>query len=431
MNTSQRIGALIAAAAILMAACSSDGGNAATTVAETTVAAETTAAETTSPETTAPETTVPETTAAPETTLPADAPWVPNAGVLAGAEGALNVVDCCGYAATIDATAFESSTACKVTITNTDATSLEMLTLLQKAEIDGGVATGEVTTQLIDGGLVAALDPAELPSFADLFESLKVQPWNSKDGVPYGMPISRAVNLLAYNTETFPSAPDSWSVVFEADSPAAGKISAYGGALYIADAATYLMSTRPELGIKDPYSLDADQFAATMAVLEAQKSILGADWDFNAGGQAQVEGMKSGAVLAGSSWLGYVQPAKSAGATVEATKPKEGATGWSDTWVLSAKSVHPNCMKLWLDYVSSPQVNGVTASSFSSAPSNARACEIDDLKDGCEQNHATDESYWADVHIWTYPTEECRDGRTDVKCVPYPEWQKAWTALRA
>ena len=36
--------------------------------------------------------------------------------------------------------------------------------------------------------------------------------------------------------------------------------------------------------------------------------------------------------------------------------PKEGATGWLDTWMLSAKAKHPNCAYAWYAYISSPKV---------------------------------------------------------------------------
>ena len=34
---------------------------------------------------------------------------------------------------------------------------------------------------------------------------------------------------------------------------------------------------------------------------------------------------------------------------VKAILPKEGSTGWSDTWMISSKAKHPNCMYKWMD----------------------------------------------------------------------------------
>ena len=45
------------------------------------------------------------------------------------------------------------------------------------------------------------------------------------------------------------------------------------------------------------------------------------------------------------------------GQQVEVVKPKEGTTGWSDTWMISSKAKHPNCMYKWMDYIISPEAN--------------------------------------------------------------------------
>ena len=37
--------------------------------------------------------------------------------------------------------------------------------------------------------------------------------------------------------------------------------------------------------------------------------------------------------------------------------PKEGSTGWSDTWMISSKAKHPNCMYMWMNHIISPKAN--------------------------------------------------------------------------
>ena len=48
-----------------------------------------------------------------------------------------------------------------------------------------------------------------------------------------------------------------------------GRVQAYDGPIYIADAALYLMAKKPELGIKDPYELNEAQYAAVLELLRA------------------------------------------------------------------------------------------------------------------------------------------------------------------
>ena len=86
------------------------------------------------------------------------------------------------------------------------------------------------------------------------------------------MPYQWGPNVLMYNTNVFKDAPKSWGVVFEEQTLPDGKsnkgrVQAYDGAIYIADAALYLMAKKPELGIKDPYELNEDQYKAALDLL--------------------------------------------------------------------------------------------------------------------------------------------------------------------
>ena len=57
----------------------------------------------------------------------------------------------------------------------------------------------------------------------------------------------------------------------------------------------------------------------------------------------------------GTAWQYQANTINAAGAKkVEVVKPKEGATGWSDTWMISSKAAHPNCMYKWMNYIISP-----------------------------------------------------------------------------
>ena len=361
--------------------------------------------------------------------------WTPNEELLAGAEGEVNFVAWAGYAESgandpaVDwVTPFQDLTGCSVSVTD-GASSDDMVAQMQTGEYDGVSASGDATERLIAGGEVGPLDVSQMTSYESIFEGLKLQPWNSVDGEPYGVPHGRGANLLVYNTEAFADAPpDSWSVVFEGGTEADGAVSIYDNAIYIADAAVYLMATQPDLGITNPYALDQAQFDAAIALLEQQEALVGQYWGVYTDQQVALEG---GTVLAGTTWQVIVNIAQSNGATIDAVKPTEGATGWSDTWMLSTKAAHPNCMLLWMDWIASPWANAQVAEWFGEAPSNRESCAVTSNPDHCTLFHADEDEYWEDVWYWTTPTGECIDGRTDVECVPYTEWVNAWNALRA
>ena len=55
--------------------------------------------------------------------------------------------------------------------------------------------------RLIAAGEVAPVNFDLIPNYADIFPDLKLQPWNSVNGVGYGVPHGRGANLLMYDTE--------------------------------------------------------------------------------------------------------------------------------------------------------------------------------------------------------------------------------------
>ncbi len=350
-------------------------------------------------------------------------------------EGQVNLIAWAGYVEdgstdpAVDwVTPFEEETGCEVNV-RLGNSSDEMVQLMQSGEYDGVSASGDATLRLIAGDEVDPVNVDLIPNYADVFEDLKLQPHNSVDGVPYGVPHGRGANLLVYNTEAFAdAAPDSWGVMFEGGTAADGAVSVYDSPIYIADAALYLMATQPDLGITNPYALDQEQFDAAIALLEAQQPLVGQFWALYTDQQAALEG---GTVLAGTTWQVIVNLAQANEASIDAVKPVEGATGWSDTWMISSQAANPNCMYMWMDWIISPEANAQVAEWFGEAPSNAESCALTSDESHCETFHAEDAAYWEDVYYWTTATEECLDGRTDVSCVPYTEWVDAWNELRS
>jgi len=324
-------------------------------------------------------------------------------------------------------TAFEDKTGCK-TYAKVYGGSSDGVALMKTGEYDGGAFSGDATLRLIAGGDVAAVNTELIPSYANVFEGLKNQKHNSINGVAYGVPHGRGANLLMWRTDIVKPEPDSWSVVWDGGSKYAGKISAYDYEIYIADAAVYLMATKPDLKITDPYSLDATQFQAAVDLLKEQRKNITTYWSAV---QAQVDAFTNGDMVAATTWQLQANLLTAAKVPVKAIKPKEGTTGWSDTWMISSTAKHPNCMYMWMEYIISPLPNATATVFFGEAPVSQEGCaEAEKQSAGhCETFHATDESYWTDVHYWNTPSKECIDGRGPI-CTDFAEWTKAWTEVK-
>jgi len=278
-------------------------------------------------------------------------------------------------------------------------------------------------------GAAAPINLSLIPNYLDVFEGLKNQPHNTADGVPYGVPHGRGANLLLFNTDVVTPAPDSWSVVWDPASPYAGKVTAYDSPIYIADAAVYLMSTNPELGITNPYALDETQFAAAVDLLKQQRAVIGRYWGLYTD---QIAGFQSGDMVVGTTWqvTANVISGSEPVTPVSAILPKEGSTGWSDTWMLSSQAKNPNCGYLFMNHIISPETNAQATEYFGEAPANSKSCALTTDPNHCDTYHATDEEYFSKVYYWATPQAQCLDGRTDVVCKDYSEWSAAWTEIK-
>jgi hypothetical protein len=170
--------------------------------------------------------------------------------------------------------------------------------------------------------------------------------------------------VLIYNTDAFKGqAPTSWSVVFEEQALPDGKsnkgrVQAYAGAIYIADAALYLMAKKPELGIKDPYELNEDQYKAVLGLLRGQKPLVQRYWH---DATVQTDDFTNEGVVASGSWPYQVNLLQGNKKPIASVIPAEGATGWADTTMMHVKAAHPNCAYMWLQHSLEPKVQGDVA----------------------------------------------------------------------
>ncbi|MCT7660542.1 ABC transporter substrate-binding protein [Mycobacterium deserti] len=348
-------------------------------------------------------------------------------------EGRLNLVAWAGYVedgSNDDSadwvTPFEQRTGCQVNV-KIGNTSDEMVQLMRSGQYDGVSASGDATLRMIYAGDVAPVNTDLVPNYETISSFLKNKSWNSVDGQMYGIPHGWGANLLMYNIEVVRDAPNSWAAVFDDADRYKGKVTAYDSPIYIADAALYLSKTKPDLGISDPYSLRPEQLDAAVELLEKQRENIGEYWsDYT----KEVQAFESGTSVIGTTWQVI---ANAIGADnkvqVNTVLPKEGSTGWSDSWMIASKAAHPNCMYKWMDWISSPEINAQVAEYFGEAPAQTKACEFTSQPDFCDIYHATDEEFAAKIRYWTTPQTQCVDGSGD-DCTAYSEWVDRWQQIK-
>jgi putative spermidine/putrescine transport system substrate-binding protein len=352
----------------------------------------------------------------------------PAAGITKQHGGTLNMIAWEGYTQPQWVKPFTASTGCTVHA-KFAGSSDEMVTLMRSGgggQYDLVSASGDASLRLIYGKDVQALDTSKIPDFKNFGKAFQSPPTNTVDGKHYGISLQWGPNTLLYNTKLVKPAPTSWSSIYS--SKYKGKVTVPDNPIQIADAALYLMKTQPKLGITDPYELNQSQFNAAINLLKQQKPLIKKYWAL---ASDEIDLFKNGDAVVGASWPYQTNTLIAAGAPVKDLVPKEGATGWLDTWMVSSHTKNLACAYKWLAYISTPKVQAEQAVSYEETPVNPLACPyMDKLSKGsCAKYHANAPlSYYKQLHFWKTPVANCGNGKND--CMDYTAWQQAWTQLK-
>ena len=325
-------------------------------------------------------------------------------------------------------TDFEKKTGCKVNV-KTAGTSDEMVALMNEGGFDLVTASGDASTRLIRGKKAAPINVALIPSYKNVDPRLQKAPWHYENNTHYGVPYQWGCNVLMYSTKVFKDKPPtSWSVVFEETTLPDGKsnkgrVQAFDGPIYIADAALYLMKKKPELGIKDPYELNEAQYKAALELLRGQRKLVGKYWH---DAFVQIDDFTNEGVVASSSWQFQANILKSKNQPIATVVPAEGSTGWADSTMLHAEAKNPNCAYMWLEHSLNPKLQGDLAAWFGSVPAVPAACKGNKLlgDDGCARQgyNAFDR-----IAFWRTPVTQCKS--QPGQCVPYHKWVSDYIAI--
>ena len=339
-------------------------------------------------------------------------------------EGQLTMIAWEGYLDKKWVNPFVKQTGCKVK-PKYAGSSDEMVTLMRSGgggQYDMVSASGDASLRLIYGKDVQAVNTALVPGWKNFFKAFQGPPNNTVGGKHYGISLQWGPNTLLYNTKKVKPAPTSWGALYS--SKYKGRITVPANPIQIADVALYLSKTKPGLGIKDPYELTKPQFDAAIALIKKQKPLIKKYWGLSSD---EVSLFKNGDTWLGASWPVTTGTLRAAKVPVKEIIPKEGATGWLDTWMLSAKAKHPNCAYKWYAYISSPKVQAMQATTYGETPVNKLACvQMNKLSKGsCKTYHAdAPEAYYRSIKFWKTPVADCGNGKKN--CMDYTKWVDAW-----
>ena len=347
---------------------------------------------------------------------------------LGAGEGQLNIVAWPGYierGETVKSfdwvSGFEESTGCMVNV-KTANTSDEMVALMNEGGFDLVTASGDASLRMIAGKRVQPVNIDLVPSWSDVDDRLKQAPWHYVNNKNYGVPYMWGPNVLMYNTEVFgDSPPTSWSVVFnETTLPDGqtnkGRVQAYDGPIHVADAALYLMTHQPDLGIVSPYELNQDQYNAALDLLRGQRTLVSRYWH---DAFIQIDDFKNEGMAASGSWPFQVNLLQGDKQPVASVIPEEGATGWADTTMMHVDAENPNCSYMWMEHTLSSNLMSDLSVWFGANPAVLASCTDGrgmQTAEGCTKNGLDD---FDKIRFWQTPVSQCE---SQGECVPYYRW---------
>ena len=325
-------------------------------------------------------------------------------------EGRLNIVDWEGYTDPSFVKSFEKETGCKVNDTFA-GTSDEMFTKFRSGgggQYDLASFSGDASVRAIKSGSVAELDTSKLTNYKDLAPQLQSPEFNTQDGKHYGLSFVWGANVLIYNADKVKENLDSWNALY--DPKYKGKITVPDNPIQIADPALQFF------GAENPYSIDEATLDKVKSKLKQQRSLVRKYWvlatDFE-------DLFKSGDATIGAGWPLMTVALRDTGMNVKEVIPKEGVTGWSDSWMLAKNAKHPICAYKYMNYATLPDVQSKVADVTAYSPANLKTCEVVGAK-RCKDLHIRDTKYYDTIKYWETPTTPTN----------YRQWTDAWAEVR-
>jgi putative spermidine/putrescine transport system substrate-binding protein/spermidine/putrescine transport system substrate-binding protein len=191
----------------------------------------------------------------------------------------------------------------------------------------------------VDAKLIQPFDMAKIPNFKNMapeFASVKAV---MRGDDRYGMPFAWGSLPLVYDTEAFPTPPESWEVMW--DPQYAQQM------LWMDDANNSISVAALIVGAANPYQLTDDDFAKIKQKLIDQKKL---SLSYYAGFDDGVNLFaQNGIKLMYSMGEPQVPALVKKGVKAALTIPKEKAVGWLDCWELSAGVKDSELAHAWVN----------------------------------------------------------------------------------
>jgi spermidine/putrescine-binding protein len=307
-----------------------------------------------------------------------------------------------GYADPLFVRAFEESHHCKITAAYM-GTSDELV-----AKLRGGSASNydvispssDVVTSIAAAGLAAPLDIAKLSSYSQLSDRLRNAPLVRINGNVYGVPFVWGPNPLLYDTTSFKTPPDSWSVLW--DSNLKGKISVWDDLSTICMAAQVLGYDKPDPG--HLYNLSDQELDNVKKKLIELKPNIRKVW---ATGGELTNLFENHEIVAGMGWPLMTNNLRKVNFPIGETIPRENTTGWIDHLMITSASENKELAAEFLEYMIEAKTQKLVADVTGYDPANPQSAQFMSGEQKQSLHLDNVDEYMTHIYFWQqYPRRD-------------------------
>jgi spermidine/putrescine transport system substrate-binding protein len=238
---------------------------------------------------------------------------------------------------------FEQECGVKVTETNFDSNETMLATLQAGgADYDIIVPSDYMVQIMISEGLLMELDYNVISNIKNIDE-VNLHTFFDPEQ-KYTMPYFWGTSGFAVNTDVVKDYTDSWSMLFDPNSPYCGQISMLDDERETPGAA--LMYLGYSINDTDPAHLEE----AKNLLIEQSKCVKTYDSETNG------DLIVSGETVLAHIWTGAALVAKSENDNIEYVIPKEGCTIWQDNLAIPVGAPNPYTAMVFINYLHDPEI---------------------------------------------------------------------------
>jgi spermidine/putrescine transport system substrate-binding protein len=192
-------------------------------------------------------------------------------------------------------------------------------------------------------GLIADLDPGNIPNLANLYPEAQTLAYD--EGNKHSVPYAWGTTGLCYRSDLVKAEPTSWMDLLRPADDLKGKVT------MLATDRWLMAAGLKALGYSVNATDEAEITAAKDLLIEAKKSLLAYD------DTTFYSKLVSGEASLVQAWDGWCNYGIGENAAIKYVIPKEGTDMWVDTMVVTAASENKAAAEAFINYVLRPEVH--------------------------------------------------------------------------